>query len=127
MIRSTPSYRARVLPGIDRTGRTHANSSSDCRKRTLTLRQPPATGVCSGPLMAIRLRRIDSIASSGSGESPWSTAVLPATTGSHSIRPPVTKSTARTIALLTSGPMPSPGRSVTAYFNWACRPRTRSR
>jgi adenosylcobyric acid synthase len=39
-------------------------------------------------------------------------AVLPATQRSHSIRPSVARSTTRTMASVTSGPMPSPGMRV---------------
>ena len=59
--------------------------------------------------MPIRFLRIDSTTLSGRGVRPSATAALPARTGSQTIRLSVTRSTTRTIALLTSGPMPSPG------------------
>ena len=48
------------------TGRRFANRSSALRSPTLTLVNPPPTGVVTGPLSATLLRLIDSSSSSGS-------------------------------------------------------------
>src|SRR5437660_5550723 len=69
-------------------------------------------GVARGPLRASLLRRIDSSVSAGMGV-PWvGTAPAPAAARSHSSFAPAA-SMASTAALTTSGPMPSPGISVT--------------
>ena len=56
-IRSTPSKRV-ARPGIDFTGRTQANSSSDWRSTTFALLKPPAIGVAMGPFRATPALRI---------------------------------------------------------------------
>src|SRR5438552_2595086 len=69
-------------------------------------------GVASGPLSASLLRRMDSSVSAGIGV-PWvGIALAPAAARSHSSLHPAASITS-TAALTTSGPMPSPGMSVT--------------
>src|SRR5438309_7060276 len=69
-------------------------------------------GVASGPFGASLLRRIDSSVSAGIGV-PWvGTAPAPAAARCHSSRAPAASMTS-TAALTTSGPIPSPGMSVT--------------
>src|SRR5437588_5711888 len=72
---------------------------------------PLPTGVVSGPLIATRLRRIESSTWSGIGWPKRSTTPSPASWTSHSMSTPVA-SMARRAASLTSGPTPSPGISV---------------
>src|ERR671918_144987 len=99
-------------PGYRRQGRTLAKRSRSWRNATLMDRNPVPTGVVTGPLRATLLRTIDAITCSGSGD-PWvSMAGSPAAWTSHSI-PQSRASTTRRVAAATSGPMPSPGISVT--------------
>ena len=83
------------------------------RRPTLTERKPSPIGVVIGPLSATPFRRIDSSVASGSGLPPWSAITsAPAGWTSHSNSTPVASSTRR-VASVSSGPMPSPGMSVT--------------
>src|SRR4051794_22766284 len=83
------------------------------RRPTLTDRNPPPTGVVIGPLSATPFCLIDSSVSSGSGFPPWSAmASSPAGRTSHSNSTPVASRTRR-VASVSSGPVPSPGISVT--------------
>ncbi len=99
-------------PSIERAGRTLAYSSSACRSPTFTLRKPLPTGVVMGPLMAMPLRRIESMTRSGSGVPSLAIVASPACCTSHSNGIPVASSTPRA-ASASSGPIPSPGISVT--------------
>ena len=54
--------------GMFHTGRRLANRSSALRRPTLTLVNPPPTGVVTGPLSATLFRSIESSSSAGSGE-----------------------------------------------------------
>ena len=100
------------IPGRFRTGRRFAYRSRIFRNRTLTLSNPLPIGVATGPLSATRFRRTESITSSGSEEPPKSWAWPPTTNRSHSMWTPAA-SMMRSTAAETSGPMPSPGISVT--------------
>jgi hypothetical protein len=60
-----PSY-LEATDGMFQTGRRFANRSSALRRPTLTLVNPPPTGVVTGPLSATLLRLIESSSSSGS-------------------------------------------------------------
>src|SRR5712691_5890935 len=93
------------------TGRRFENSANAFRNPTLTLVNPPPTGVVSGPFSATLFREIDSSSSAGSVVPCFSTADAPARCGSHSTSRPAV-STILTTALVISGPMPSPGISV---------------
>src|SRR5215212_4079923 len=97
---------------MDRAGRRFAYSPSVWRSVTLTLRKPAPTGVVMGPLSATLLRRIDSRTWSGSGVPYWAITASPASTTSHSNETPDASRTRR-VASASSGPMPSPGISVT--------------
>src|SRR5947208_1917958 len=68
-------------------------------------------GVVTGPLSATLLRRIDSRTSGGSGSPKRAIASEPTKYFSHSTSTPA-HSMIETTAAVTSGPMPSPGRSV---------------
>src|SRR5438552_3822111 len=72
---------------------------------------PLPTGVVNGPLMATRLRRIESSTCAGMGSPYCSITPSPASCTSHSMSTPVASMTRRAAAL-TSGPTPSPGISV---------------
>src|SRR5262249_1527469 len=61
---------------------------------------------------ATPLRRMESSTVCGSGSPDWASASLPAACCSHSSFAPAASST-RTVAAVTSGPMPSPGMRVT--------------
>src|SRR2546426_6338195 len=102
------------MPGMLRPGGTLAYSPSAWRRVTFTLRKPSPTGVVMGPLSATRLRRIDSRTCSGSGVPYWAMTASPASTTSHSRTTPEASSTRR-VASASSGPMPSPGISVTRW------------
>ena len=66
-----------------------------------------------GPLIATPVRRIDSITRSGSGVPSLAIVASPASWTSQSKLIPVASSTVL-VALASSGPIPSPGMSVTA-------------
>ena len=104
--RSTPSCRVGT-PGRDRAGRMAANRSRSCRSATLTLRNPPPTGVVIGPLIATRQSRIASSVCSGSSAPSVSRAPAPAGISIHSI-PTSAASSTTLVAAATSGPIPSP-------------------
>ncbi len=70
------------------------------------------TGVVIGPLMATLFLRTDSSTCSGSGVPYFSMTSAPASAISHSMSTPVA-STTRRIAVVSSGPIPSPGMRVT--------------
>src|ERR671937_667502 len=113
MIRSTSSKRVRT-PSYVLQGRTCAYRSSALRRPTLTERKPPPTGVVIGPLSATPVRRIESSVGSGSGLPPnCSITSAPASRTSQSNSTPVASSTRR-VASVSSGPVPSPGISVTS-------------
>src|SRR5881392_2507586 len=80
---------------------------------------PVPTGVVTGPLSATLLRRIDSSTSGGSGSPKRAIASEPTKYFSHSTSTPA-HSMIETTEALTSGPMPSPGRSV--ILCWAFGP-----
>src|SRR5215210_5924802 len=87
--------------------------SSSFRSATFTERKPPPIGVVIGPLSATPVRRIASRTSSGSGFPPClSFTSAPASRTSQSNSTPVASSTRR-VASVSSGPVPSPGMSVT--------------
>src|SRR5208282_1505526 len=79
------------------------------------LEKPPPTGVVTGPFSPTRVRSIDSITSLGMYSPYFSKASAPTEKDSHSNLTPVA-SRMRTVACVTSGPMPSPGMSVTLWF-----------
>src|SRR5438477_3590293 len=110
MTRSTPWNRA-SMPGRFHTGRKFAYRSSAFRSPTLTLENPSAIGVATGPLRATLFRRIESINSGGRVCPDRSKAGAPAKWRSQSICTPDAPRI-RTTASVTSGPMPSPGISV---------------
>ncbi len=99
-------------PAMARAGRTEAYRSSCCRRATFTDRNPPPIGVVIGPFRATRLFRIESRTESGRGVPLFRIAASPASTTSHSMATPVASATSRAAAV-TSGPIPSPGTSVT--------------
>ena len=70
------------------------------------------TGVVIGPFSAMRVALIDSSVASGSRAPSDSRAPAPATWGIHSM-PTSAASSTRVHAAETSGPIPSPGMSVT--------------
>ena len=109
-------------PGSDRDGRTAANRSSFCLSVTFTLRNPAPTGVVIGPFNATRERRMDSSTRSGSGVPSPSITPAPASCTSHSTSTPVAATTSRA-ASATSGPIPSPGTSVTRCLTAPGSPR----
>src|SRR5213592_3485091 len=87
--------------------------SSSLRSPTLTERKPPPTGVVIGPFSATPFRRIDSRVAGGSGLPAFSSITsVPACSTSQSNATPVASSTRR-VASVSSGPVPSPGISVT--------------
>jgi hypothetical protein len=86
-------------PGIDRAGRTAANRSRSCRRRTLTLRKPSPTGVVMGPLIAVR-HRGSPPRCSGAGRRRSRARRPPAGRSSHPMSTPV--------ASRTSGSPPRP-------------------
>ena len=111
MTRSTPAKRAGT-PGRLRTGRRLAYRSSALRRPTLTLVNPFPIGVPMGPFSATPVRRTESSSSAGIAVPVRSKASTPAVCRSQSMATPEASRMART-APVTSGPMPSPGTSVT--------------
>ena len=86
---------------------------------TFALFSPKPTGVSSGPFNATRVRVIESIVSGGTPDgSPFLKTSAPASASSQSIGAPVA-STMRRAASTHSGPMPSPGISVTRVLSVA--------
>ena len=83
----------------------------------MTERKPVPIGVVIGPLSATRFSRTDASVDSGSGVPSASITSTPACRTSHSNGTPVASSTRR-VASVSSGPVPSPGISVT---RWATR------
>ena len=71
-------------------------------------------GVVIGPLSATPFRLIESSVSGGSGVPAVSITSTPASRTSHVNATPVASSTRR-VASVSSGPVPSPGTSVTSY------------
>ena len=122
MTRSTPRPEYGVFtPGISRTGRTFAYVSNSLRSVTLALFSPNPTGVSSGPFNATRVRVIESMVSAGTPEgSPFLKTSAPASCVSHSIGAP-TASKIRWAATTHSGPIPSPGISVTGMVVFGVR------
>src|ERR1019366_9424271 len=110
MTRSTPVH-LDDTPATLRTGRRFAYKSNSLRSATLMLGGPSAIAVAMGPLSATCVLRTDSTALSR-GKSPTR---LPSSRGSpktsHSTETPVA-SIICLAASATSGPIPSPGRSV---------------
>src|SRR2546426_3445796 len=104
-------------PGIQETGLTLAYRSSAFRSVTFNERNPPLTGVVSGPFSPTTYSLIVPRVASGSMSPYWNIARSPAGTGYQAIRrrPPKALATAASIALraarTTSGPMPSPSIS----------------
>ena len=84
---------------------------------TLAERNPSPTGVVMGPLRAVPRRRIDWSTGSGTAVPYLAITSPPASTRSHSIFTPAASMT-RTAASVTSGPIPSPGSSVTSCVVW---------
>src|SRR5580693_1892117 len=78
------------------------------------LAKPPPIGVVTGPLSATWVRSMDSVSSFGMYSLYFSNASAPAMKVSHSNFTPVA-SRMRTVACVTSGPMPSPGIRVILY------------
>ena len=76
------------------------------------LGKPPPIGVVTGPFSPTCVRSMESISSFGMYSLYFSKASAPAANVSHSNLTPVA-SRMRTTASVTSGPMPSPGMSVT--------------
>ena len=101
-------------PGYILQGRTFANRLLALRIAMLTLRKPLIFGVETGPFIATPLRTTDSATLSGSGVPTASSAGCPTCWTSQSNATPVASSTRR-VASTTSGPMPSPGMSVTRW------------
>ncbi len=112
MIKSTPGYRV-SSPGKFLMGRKFAYNSNFLRRVTLIDGNPPPTGVVTGPFSATRFRSIDATSSLGMYSPCFSNAPAPAANRSHANCTPVA-SRIRTTASVTSGPIPSPGISVTA-------------
>src|SRR5580704_11325160 len=106
-----------------RIGRKFAYSSNFWRSATLMLEKPPPTGVVTGPFNPTRVRSIDSITSLGMYSPCFSKASAPTANDSHSNFTPVA-SRIRTVARVTSGPMPSPGIRVTLCAISKPSPRT---
>src|SRR6267143_3068104 len=96
-------------------GRKLAKSSKRFRSSTLMLEKPPPMGVVTGPFKPTRVRSIDSITSLGMYSLYFSKASAPTAKVSQSNFTPVA-SRMRTVALVTSGPMPSPGIRVTLWL-----------
>src|SRR5580693_5788922 len=114
MMRSTSGYRVGMC-GRLRMGRKFAYKSNFLRSATLMLAKPPPTGVVTGPFSATRVRSIDSSSSLGMYSPCFSKASAPTANVSHSNFTPVA-SRMRTVALVTSGPIPSPGIRVTLWL-----------
>src|SRR5450631_1628901 len=95
-----------------RMGRKLAKSSKRLRSSTLMLAKPPPMGVVTGTFSPTRVRSMDSLSSLGMYSLYFSKASAPAAKLSHSNLTPVASSM-RTVAWMTSGPMPSPGMRVT--------------
>src|SRR5271169_112294 len=95
-----------------RMGRKLAKSSKRLRSSTLMLEKPPLMGVVTGPFSPTRVRSMDSLSSLGMYSWYFSKASAPAAKLSHSNLTPVA-SIMRTVAWMTSGPIPSPGIRVT--------------
>src|SRR6187401_1513547 len=93
------------------TGRRLAKRSSALRSPTLTLLNPPPTGVVTGPFSATLVRRIESSSVLGSVSPCRSSASTPARCASQFACSPAA-SRIVTTAPVTSGPMPSPAISV---------------
>ena len=114
MSTSCGAFTGEGTPLNQRTGRRQAYRSSFCRSATLSERNPPPTGVVSGPLIATRWRSMAAMVSSGSQLLSRSLAFSPASTSIHAMRrlPAYARSTAasntRTEARQMSGPVPSP-------------------
>src|ERR1700733_12047919 len=106
--------------GKFRIGRKFAYSSNFFRSATLMLAKPPPTGVVTGPFRATRVRSIDSVNSLGMYSPDFSYASAPTAKASHSNFTPVA-SRMRTVARVTSGPMPSPGMSVILWAIGLCK------
>ena len=107
-----------VTPGISRTGRTFAYVSKSLRSVTFADFSPNPTGVSSGPFSATRVREMESIVSRGTPDGrPFLKTSAPASCSSQAIGAPVA-STIRRADPTHSGPMPSPGMSVTG-MRWA--------
>src|SRR5208337_4091788 len=106
-----PGYRVGIW-GRLRMGRKLAKSSKRLRSSTLMLEKPPPMGVVTGPFSPTRVRSMDSLSSFGMYSWYFSNASAPAAKLSHSNLTPVA-STMRTVAWMTSGPIPSPGMRVT--------------
>src|SRR5579859_2168480 len=111
MIKSTPGH-FDSRPGRFLMGRKLAKRSKVLRSVTLMLLKPPPMGVVTGPFRASLLRSIESYSSLGIYSPLISNASAPAAKRSHSHLIPVA-SRIRITACVTSGPMPSPGISVT--------------
>src|SRR5829696_1582586 len=79
-----------------------------------------------GPFSETRLARIESSVSSGSARPVRENAPAPMSRRSHSIDTPVA-STTRRAASITSGPMPSPGMSVTRWATNGVLPASSTR
>ena len=95
------------------TGARTRRGSSSCRSATLTERKPVPIGVVIGPFSATPFRLIDSsVSSAAAGCPPSSITSTPACWTSQSNATPVASSTRR-VASVSSGPVPSPGMSVT--------------
>src|SRR6476660_9366636 len=93
-------------------GRKLANSSNCRRNATLMLENPPPMGVVTGPLRPSPVLSMECVSSLGMYSPYLAKASDPAAKLSHSIFTP-DASTMRTAALVTSGPIPSPGIRVT--------------
>src|SRR5208337_158683 len=113
-----PGYRVGIC-GRLRMGRKLAKSSKRLRSSTLMLAKPPPMGVVTGPFSPTRVRSMDSLSSLGMYSWYFSKASAPAEKLSHSNLTPVA-STMRTVAWITSGPIPSPGMRVTLCAINAC-------
>ena len=82
------------------------------RSATLTERKPAPTGVVIGPLMATFVALTEAMTSSGSGVPRRSITAAPASWRSQAIGTPLAAITVSRAAV-SSGPVPSPGMSVT--------------
>ena len=104
-----------LTPGSSRTGRMFANVSKSLRSVTLADFSPKPTGVPSGPLSTTRVLLIESIVSCGTPEAmPCLNTRSPACRSIQSMPTPVAL-TISTAAATHSGPIPSPGITVTAW------------
>src|SRR3990170_5683163 len=97
-----------------RIGRTLAYRSNSLRSATFTERWPPPSGVSSGPLRAVCVALMDSIAGLVSSSPRRSTVKAAADWRSQSNSTPVMERTS-SVASVISGPTPSPGINVTLY------------